>query len=66
MAMKKLLLTTALIVGSTGFSFAQDLTAGATTFKKCAICHDIGETAKNKVGPELTRCRDCQMVTHSV
>ena len=46
-------LTTALIVGSTGFSFAQDLAAGATTFKKCAICHDIGETAKNKVGPEL-------------
>jgi len=46
MAMKKLLLTTALIVGSTGFSFAQDLTAGATTLKKCAICHDIGETAK--------------------
>ena len=34
-------------------ALAQDLAAGATTFKKCAICHDIGETAKNKVGPEL-------------
>lgn len=34
-------------------SFAQDLNAGATSFKKCAACHDVGETAKNKVGPIL-------------
>ena len=33
--------------------YAQDLTAGATSFKKCATCHDVGETAKNKVGPVL-------------
>ena len=32
---------------------AQDLDAGATSFKKCAPCHDVGETAKNKVGPLL-------------
>lgn len=32
---------------------AQDLAAGATSFKKCAACHDVGETAKNKVGPLL-------------
>lgn len=32
---------------------AQDLAAGATSFKKCAACHDVGETAKNKVGPVL-------------
>jgi cytochrome c len=32
---------------------AQDLAAGATSFKKCAACHDVGETAKNKVGPIL-------------
>ncbi|MFN3655674.1 MAG: c-type cytochrome [Pseudolabrys sp.] len=32
---------------------AQDLNAGATSFKKCAACHDVGETAKNKVGPIL-------------
>jgi cytochrome c len=30
---------------------AQD--AGATAFKKCATCHDVGPTAKNKVGPVL-------------
>jgi cytochrome c len=53
MPMKKLLLAVALVTVSPGFSFAQDLAAGATTFKKCAICHDIGETAKNKLGPEL-------------
>jgi cytochrome c len=53
MPMKKFLLAAALVTVSTGLSFAQDLAAGATAFKKCAICHDIGETAKNKVGPEL-------------
>ncbi|MBB5575707.1 MULTISPECIES: c-type cytochrome [Rhizobium] len=29
-----------------------DATAGATVFKKCAICH-IAETDQNKVGPSL-------------
>ena len=53
MPMKKFLLAAALVSVSTGLALAQDLAAGATTFKKCAICHDIGETAKNKVGPEL-------------
>ena len=32
---------------------AQDLAAGATSYKKCVACHDVGETAKNKVGPLL-------------
>lgn len=32
---------------------AQDLAAGATSYKKCVTCHDIGPTAKNKVGPLL-------------
>lgn len=32
---------------------AQDLAAGATSYKKCVTCHDIGPTAKNKVGPSL-------------
>jgi cytochrome c len=27
---------------------------GAEVFKKCRACHDIGPTAKNKVGPLLT------------
>jgi cytochrome c len=32
---------------------AQDRAAGETSFKKCLVCHEIGENAKNKVGPEL-------------
>jgi cytochrome c len=32
---------------------AQDLAAGAVQFKKCAPCHDVGGTAKNKIGPVL-------------
>jgi len=31
-----------------------DATAGEGLFKKCAACHQIGEDAKNKVGPVLT------------
>ena len=30
-----------------------DPEAGATTFKACKACHQIGETAKNFVGPAL-------------
>jgi cytochrome c len=34
-------------------ALAQDAAAGKTSFNKCMICHSIGESAKNKVGPEL-------------
>lgn len=50
---KKLLLSAVLIAGSTGLAWGQDLAAGAKVFKQCATCHDVGERAKNKVGPEL-------------
>jgi cytochrome c len=32
-------------------SFAQDAANGETVFKKCRACHQVGETAKNGVGP---------------
>jgi cytochrome c len=32
---------------------AQDVEAGQKSFAKCRACHQIGETAKNSVGPEL-------------
>lgn len=32
---------------------AQDAEAGQKSFAKCRACHQIGETAKNSVGPEL-------------
>ena len=57
MPMKKLLLAAAVTAVSTGLVSAQDLAAGATSFKKCLACHDIGETAKKKVGPQLN-CLD--------
>src|SRR5712672_3531834 len=34
-------------------AMAQDVPAGETAFRKCQPCHDVGETAKNKLGPEL-------------
>jgi cytochrome c len=41
------------LVASAATALAGDVAAGATSFKKCAACHDVGETAKNKVGPVL-------------
>jgi len=32
---------------------AQDVSAGERSFNKCRACHQVGETAKNGVGPEL-------------
>ena len=51
--MKRILIAAAVSVVSVGAAGAQDMAAGATSFKKCAPCHDIGPTAKNKVGPVL-------------
>jgi cytochrome c len=51
--MKRFLMLTAVVMLSAGAASAEDLAAGATSFKKCAPCHDVGPTAKNKVGPVL-------------
>lgn len=32
---------------------AQNLENGATSFRKCRACHDVGPNAVNKVGPAL-------------
>jgi cytochrome c len=37
-----------------GSVFAQDAAAGAKVFLKCKACHQIGDNAKNAVGPVLT------------
>ena len=54
--MKGLLLS-ALIVGLPAAAAAQqpagDVAKGEQIFKTCNICHDIGPTAKIKVGPPL-------------
>jgi cytochrome c len=43
----------AVLAAATGAASAQDLAAGATSYKKCSACHDVGPNAKNKVGPLL-------------
>ena len=40
-------------IGLVGAVQAQDLAAGAQSFRKCSPCHSVGEDAKNKVGPVL-------------
>jgi len=51
--MKELLAAVAIATLLAGPALAQDLAAGANSYKKCAPCHDVGPTAKNKVGPQL-------------
>jgi len=43
----------AALVASAGVAAAQDAAAGEKVFAKCKICHQIGEGAKNMVGPVL-------------
>jgi cytochrome c len=38
---------------STVQASAQDVAAGEKSFAKCRVCHQVGETAKNAVGPVL-------------
>jgi cytochrome c len=51
--MKIMIILAAVLVISTGAACAQDVAAGENSFKKCAICHSIGEGVTNKIGPEL-------------
>jgi cytochrome c len=43
-----------LVAGSAGVAGAQDAALGEKVFLKCKACHQIGEGAKNAVGPALT------------
>jgi cytochrome c len=47
-----IILAAALVI-STDAACAQDVADGENSFKKCSICHSIGEGATNKIGPEL-------------
>ena len=53
----KVSLGLALAIGGAVFAgpaLAQDAAAGGQAFKKCKACHQIGDGAKNAVGPALT------------
>jgi len=39
--------------GWVGQAAAQDADAGAKVFNQCRACHQVGETAKNLIGPKL-------------
>ncbi len=46
-------LALALLAGPVGPARAQDAAAGEKAFAKCRVCHQVGPTAKNVVGPKL-------------
>ncbi|MBB5053962.1 cytochrome c [Afipia massiliensis] len=51
--MRGLLFITLLVVACSGEVRAQDAVAGEKVFAVCKSCHQIGENAKNVVGPTL-------------
>jgi cytochrome c len=53
MMVRNLMIGAVVLAASAGHALAQDLTAGEASFRKCQPCHDVGEAAKNKLGPEL-------------
>ena len=51
--MRKFVIAVLSLAASAGAAPAQDVGAGESSFKKCLPCHDIGDDARNKVGPKL-------------
>ena len=57
--MRTAIAAAALLAVSAGTPRAQDVETGKASFRKCVLCHSIGENAKNKVGPELNGLDGC-------
>src|SRR3569832_1329227 len=51
--MKRIVLAAVLAVAGFRQANAQDAAAGEKVFQVCKACHQIGDTAKNTVGPVL-------------
>lgn len=51
--MQRLVFVAILSVAGAGQASAQDTAAGEKVFAVCKACHQVGETAKNVVGPVL-------------
>jgi cytochrome c len=51
--MRRLVFGAALIAALAAAAAAADVENGKAIFNKCRACHQIGEGAKNMVGPEL-------------
>ena len=52
-SMRTVLSAGVVLAAMAGAASAQDAAAGEKVFAKCRACHQIGETAKNAVGPVL-------------
>ena len=48
-----LLLCAGLLLAGSSAAIAQDAAAGERVFAQCRACHQVGETARNGVGPQL-------------
>jgi cytochrome c len=51
--MRSLVLSAALLLAGFSSAQAQDAAAGEKVFTQCRACHQVGESAKNGVGPVL-------------
>jgi cytochrome c len=51
--MRAVVFVALLVAGGIGEARAQDAAAGEKVFGVCKMCHQIGESAKNAVGPIL-------------
>jgi cytochrome c len=50
---KEMIIAVVLTTGISSQSLAQEQAAGEVVFKQCNICHQVGENARNEVGPVL-------------
>ncbi len=51
--MKMLFAALGVALLASGPVLAQDAAAGAKVFNQCRACHQVGDTAKNLIGPKL-------------
>jgi cytochrome c len=51
--MSRFVVAAAIVLGGAATASAQDVAAGERSFAKCRACHQVGETARNGVGPML-------------
>ena len=53
--MKRIVFATLFVAAELGQASAQDAAAGEKVFAVCKACHQVGDNAKNTVGPVLNR-----------
>ena len=51
--MKRIALVAVFVAAGLGHASAQDAAAGEKVFAVCKACHQVGDTARNAVGPVL-------------